>query len=276
MGHALEMCMPGEELWVHGDPVRLTQVISNIMHNAAKYTPPGGRIEVYAYREGGDACVRVVDNGIGIDEAMLPRVFDLFAQAPGSLDRSQGGLGIGLTLVKSLVELHGGRVVAESAGPGKGSAFTVKLPLSAAEQTGPQPPATTARAPSTRSISMLVVDDNRDAADTLAEVARSLGHRVGVAYGGLEALQIGPDLQPQLVVLDIGMPEMDGYELARRLRRVVRRDAVFVALSGYGTERDRTRSREAGFDDHLVKPLTQAQLTSLIARTAPDPRPAAA
>jgi len=266
MGHDIEICIGDEDLVVNGDAVRLTQVVSNILHNAAKYTPPGGRIELYLYREDDNACVRVVDNGIGIDAAMLPRVFDLFTQAPGALERSQGGLGIGLTLVKSLVELHGGRVVAESAGLGKGSSFTVKLPLAAAPVAQDERAVPLAAPQPSRPISMLVVDDNRDAADSIAQVARAHGHRVAVAYGGLEALQMGPDLQPDLVVLDIGMPEMNGYELARRLRRLVQRKAIFVAVTGYGMARDRALSREAGFDEHRVKPLAEKDLLELIER----------
>ncbi len=265
--HELKLGMADEELPVNGDGVRLTQVFSNLLHNAAKYTDPNGRIEVASVRDGEHAVVRVRDNGIGMAPEMLPRVFDLFAQAPVSLDRSQGGLGIGLTLVRALVELHGGEVVADSEGLGRGSVFTVRLPIMkrAAPRADPapaQPPAPKSERP----LRVLVVDDNEDAANTLADILRLTGHHAEVAFSGAKALQAATDLDVDLVLLDIGLPDMDGFEVARRLRRVVRRGSRLVAVTGYGTAEDRRRSLEAGFDEHVVKPVMSETIDAVIHR----------
>lgn len=270
--HRLDVSLPDEPLPIDADRFRLTQVFSNLLHNAAKYTDPGGRLAISVEGEEETAVVRFTDDGVGIAADLLPRIFDLFAQAPVSLDRAQGGLGIGLTLVRALVELHGGSVAAESGGPGRGSTFTVRLPLAAAGEAAaplPAPPRDDAATPALR---VLVVDDNEDAADSVRELLTILlGHHAEVAYSGAVALQIAPDLDPDLLLLDIGLPEMDGYELARRLRRMVRPDAWFVALTGYGSDEDRRRSREAGFDEHVVKPLMLDELRELV-RRAGSPR----
>lgn len=265
--HELKLSMADEELPVNGDGVRLTQVFSNLLHNAAKYTDPNGRIEVATFRDGEYAVARVRDNGIGMAPEMLPRVFDLFAQAPVSLDRSQGGLGIGLTLVRALIELHGGEVVADSEGLGRGSVFTVRLPImkSAAPRADPAP----AQPPvqeSERSLRVLVVDDNEDAANTLADVLRLTGHHAEVALSAAKALQAATDLDVDLVLLDIGLPDMDGFEVARRLRRILRRSSRLVAVTGYGTAEDRRRALEAGFDEHVVKPVMSETLAAVIHR----------
>jgi signal transduction histidine kinase/CheY-like chemotaxis protein len=272
--HEVTLRIPEVALPVNADNVRLTQVFSNLVHNAAKYTDPGGRIEVSVEHEGEEAVVRIVDNGIGIDPDIIPRVFDLFTQAPVSLDRAQGGLGIGLTLVRALVELHGGRVAVHSEGVGRGSTFSVRLPLmvtgavAAIAPSAPRPP------PEERSLRVLVVDDNEDAADSLADVLRLMGHHAEVAYSGTMALQAADDLDADLILLDIGLPEIDGYEVARRLRRMVGRDTRIVALTGYGTEEDKRRSREAGFDEHVVKPVMADALAGITQRAcglAPSP-----
>jgi signal transduction histidine kinase/ActR/RegA family two-component response regulator len=256
-----------DPLHVHADAVRIAQIFSNLLHNAAKYTDPGGRIEVAAWRTADDAIVRIRDSGIGISAEVLPRIFDLFTQAPVSLDRAQGGLGIGLTLVRALVELHGGDITAESAGLGQGSTFTLRLPLCTAPAAAAETPSTqpTVAAPG-RGLRVLIVEDNEDAAESLAEVTRHFGHDVAVAHSGVMALQVAADLDLHLILLDIGLPGMDGYEVARRLRRSVKRDVILVAITGYGSEEDKRRSREAGFDDHVVKPVMPDALQRVLER----------
>lgn len=269
-GHSITLELPAEPLQLNADNVRLTQVFSNLVHNAAKYTDAAGRIAVSAERRGDEAVVRVEDNGVGIAAEMLPRVFDLFTQAPVSLARAEGGLGLGLTLVRSLVDLHGGRVTVHSAGLGCGSTFTVSLPL-AERMPAPLEPPASRRPPiplADQSLRVLIVDDNRDAADSLAEIWRLMGHHPEVAYSGITALQMAGDLEPDLVLLDIGLPELDGYEVARRMRRFLRRDVRFVALTGYGAEEDKRRSREAGFDEHVLKPVSPDALAGIAERAA--------
>jgi signal transduction histidine kinase/CheY-like chemotaxis protein len=264
-GHTIHVELPPEPLVVSADAVRLGQILANLLHNAAKYTDPGGRIDVRVARDGRDAVISVTDTGIGIAATTLPHVFELFTQAPVALSRAQGGMGIGLTLVRALAELHGGRVSAHSDGIGKGSRFSVRLPLLAQPVTQAVPtPRGENRSAGSR-VRMLVIDDNADAADSLADVARSMGHHAEVAYSGLTALQIAADGKFDLVMLDIGLPEMDGYEVARRLRHMVDPTTRIVAVTGYGAEEDRRRSREAGFDDHLVKPLMPEKLSQVLA-----------
>jgi len=262
----LRVSLPAEPLLLEADNVRLTQVFANLLHNAAKYTDTGGHIDLIARREGDAVVVSVRDDGVGIPAELLPRVFDLFMQAPVTLDRSQGGLGIGLTLVRLLVQLHGGEVTAASDGTGQGSCFTVRLPL--ARDAGVPSPSEggTGVAPASASepLRVLLVDDNRDAADALAEMLRLLGHSVRCAYNGATALALGPDIEAELVLLDLGLPGMDGYEVARRLRQAQRQRSYLVALTGYGAERDRRLSKEAGFDDHRVKPLGPADLAQVL------------
>ena len=266
--HEIRVDSGDEDLTVYADPVRLSQVFGNLLHNAAKYTDPGGTIEVTVRRDGGDAAITIADNGIGISRDMLPRVFDLFSQAPVSLARSQGGLGIGLTLVRALVELHGGRISADSGGLGAGSSFTVRLPITTRAPAPAPPPADILprQEVAASAMSVLVVDDNQDAADSLAEVVRSMGHRAEVAYTGLEALQVAGDMEPNLVLLDIGLPDLDGYEVARRLRRVLRNDTGLVAVTGYAGEEDVRRSREAGFDGHIAKPVMPESLADVLGK----------
>ncbi|KQP18746.1 ATP-binding protein [Pseudorhodoferax sp. Leaf265] len=260
--HQLVLRLPDSPLPLEGDSVRLTQVFSNLLNNAAKYTPAGGHVALTAQAMDGQAIVSVQDDGIGIAPEMLDTVFDMFVQASGASKAAQGGLGIGLTLARSLVELHGGHIVAHSAGLGQGSTFTVRLPLQAAQAM--ETPVDALAAPSV-ALTALVVDDNRDAADSLAEFLQAIGMATAVAYSGDQALDLLPGLRPDLAILDIGMPGMDGYELARRLRRhPAGRDALLVALTGWGQERDREATAQAGFDHHLVKPLDPEQLIALV------------
>jgi signal transduction histidine kinase/ActR/RegA family two-component response regulator len=277
--HRIAVELAPEPLVVSADAVRLGQILANLLHNAAKYTDPGGRIDVRLAREGSEAVVSVADTGIGISAATLPSVFELFTQAPVALSRAQGGMGIGLTLVRALVQLHGGTVSAHSDGIGKGSRFTVRLPLAAntARKDNQVPAPVHAPFTQARPVRMLVVDDNADAADSLAEVVRAMGHHAEVAYSGLTALQIAADGRFDLVMLDIGLPEIDGYEVARRLRRIVGPATRIVAVTGYGAEEDRRRSREAGFDDHVVKPMMPETLSRILAELqAPAPHDAPA
>ena len=267
-GHALVLDLPLEPLPLDADPVRLAQVFANLLNNAAKYAERSGRIVLRARREGHEVAVFVEDDGIGIDPEMLPHVFDLFTQIDSTHRRSQGGLGIGLTLVRSLVELHGGTVAARSDGVGRGSQFEVRLPLANGDSAS-VPAAVPMLAAAPGPLRVLVVDDNRDAADSLAVLLDYLGYTVQVAHDGPGALQQAELFRPALVLLDIGMPEMDGFEVARRFRAQEKwNDLVIVALTGWGQEEDRQRSREAGFDHHLVKPTDIDALQGLLADVA--------
>ena len=274
-GHLLSVAVPRLGLTVLGDELRLAQVFSNILTNAAKYTPPGGRIEIAAEISGAgeDAMVvaRIRDSGLGISADLLPHVFDLFAQGERAIDRSEGGLGLGLTIVRALVEQHDGTVVACSDGPGKGSEFKVRLPLARAVAAAATPP----RGISADELAqvgaepdgprVLVVDDNRDAAEALVEALSMIGFATRVAFDGPHALELAADFKPQVALLDIGLPVMDGFELARRLRDLSGLGQIqLVAITGYGQEQDRRRSSEAGFVEHLVKPVELARLLQLI------------
>jgi signal transduction histidine kinase/CheY-like chemotaxis protein len=255
---------------VKADPVRLTQAIVNLLANAVKYTRRGGEISVVALAEGSEAVVRVRDSGIGISPEMLPRVFDLFAQEKGALDRAQGGLGIGLTVVKTLVELHGGRVSAHSEGRTRGSEFVIRLPL-ASDDAPAVAASTTApprRVPVEHRLRVLIVDDNSDAANLVGDALGVLGCLVRIAYDGASALVAAVEFEPELALVDIGLPILNGYEVAERLRRLDVPPRSIVAVSGYGQHADRLRSREAGFDDHIVKPVGLDILRKLV--TAPD------
>jgi PAS domain S-box-containing protein len=268
--HALVVESTGEDAIVIGDRHRLVQVVSNLLNNAAKYTPTGGRIEVSLAGSDEEVGIRVSDNGNGMDVQLLPHVFDLFTQAERTPDRGQGGLGIGLALVRSIVQAHAGRVSAYSAGRGQGSTFAVALPRAPAgtvplsERTSPIRQAVQARV-------VLLVDDNRDAADTLGTALRLLGHDVSVAASGAEAIAIAAGRTDwDAFILDIGLPDMTGHELVGRLRRsTAGRPARFVALSGYGQLHDERMSREAGFDTHLVKPADIERIESLLATAPP-------
>jgi PAS domain S-box-containing protein len=269
--HTLRVAVPARGLVVYGDEHRLVQVVSNLLTNAGKYTQQGGIIDISARASGRRALISIKDNGIGIPEHLRARVFDLFAQGPRVMERSQGGLGLGLSIVKSLVELHGGTIAAESAGAGRGSEFTVTLPLELGlELTKPAhdaPRGTGVANPSDKHAHrVLVVDDNPDTAETLAEILRFDEHEVSVAYDGPAALALARDQHFDLAFLDIGLPVMDGYELARQIRELEDGDKpVLVAVTGYGRDADRRRSRAAGFDGHLVKPVEPVQVLSIAA-----------
>ena len=274
--HSLEIIVPGEPLRVSGDLTRLVQVVLNLLTNAAKYTPEGGQIRLAVAREGEAVAIRVRDTGLGIPADLLPRVFDLFTQGDRSLERSEGGLGIGLALVRHLVERHGGTVEAHSDGAGRGSELVVRLPPLA----GPwEAPGGAARRPDGLGESgpcrVLVIDDDRDAAESMTVLLELWGHEVRIAYSGQEAVGMASAEPPDAVLLDIGLPGMNGYEVARRLREVPGcASALLVAVTGYGQEEDRRRSRESGFDHHLTKPVEPAILQDLLA-SAPKPDPAA-
>ena len=268
-GHHLSVSLPSESLPIDADPVRLAQVVGNLLTNAAKYTDPHGRIGLTAEREGDLAVLRVRDTGIGIAPQMLPRIFELFVQVDHASTKAQGGLGIGLTLVKNLVEMHNGTVEARSEGLGKGSEFVVKLPLVAHEvgsdqggETGQQviPP------PAASGYHLLVVDDNHDAADSLAMLLKLQGHEVRVSFSGMAALEMTKTYTPDVVFLDIGMPGMDGYEVARRMRQQPGLEkVVLAALTGWGQKEDRRRTAEAGFNHHLVKPPEPKTVEAVLA-----------
>jgi PAS domain S-box-containing protein len=265
--HELTVALPARPLQVEADSARLEQVLTNLLNNAAKYTEAGGHIWLTAGREGGEAVLRVRDTGIGIAPDMLPRIFDLFVQAERRLDRSQGGVGIGLTLVKKLVELHGGRIQASSDGLGRGSEFVVRLPAPSEwpAQQKARAAGTTAEVELPRR-RVLVVDDNQDAAESLAMMLRLAGQDVLTAYEGRSALTQAQGFRPEVVFLDIGLPGMDGYEVARRLREQQSPEKpLIVAVTGWGQEEDRRRCYEAGFDGHLVKPVEPELLRQFLA-----------
>jgi signal transduction histidine kinase/ActR/RegA family two-component response regulator len=261
--HKVILATTLQPLHVDGDSARLVQCVANLLTNAAKYTDRGGEVRVELRSEDSSAVIAVTDNGVGITKELLPRVFELFVQSERSLDRSEGGLGIGLSVVQRLVEMHDGQVTAASAGPGRGSTFEIRLPL----VTLPPEAKKTQPLPSVAPKRVLVVDDNRDAATSLADFLRLDGHESLAVYGAREALDAVATFKPEVLLLDIGLPEMDGYEVARRLRAsgsVVR----LIALTGYGQAEDVQRTRAAGFDAHLVKPVDFAALERVVAQPA--------
>ena len=269
--HVLDVDVP-RKLWVRGDPVRLSQVFSNLVTNAAKYTAPGGHITIRAAEEHGDVVIRIRDTGIGIAPDVLPKVFDLFVQERQDIDRPQGGLGLGLTIVRNLVERHGGTVSAHSDGPGAGSEFVVRLPRSNApaglEATGDRQLSCHIGSQSrpTAALKILVVDDSIDGAEMLAAALTSKGYQTQVAFDGPAALRIASEFRPAVVFLDIGLPVMDGYELAARLRELPELNGVrLFALTGYGQESDRQRTRNAGFDHHFTKPVDLDAIDAVLA-----------
>jgi CheY-like chemotaxis protein len=252
----------------------LDQVVTNLLTNAIKYTPPGGRIEVRTARENGEGVIRVKDSGIGIGPDVLPQIFELFAQGPATLARSQGGLGIGLTVVRRLVEMHGGRISAASAGPGKGSEFCVRLPLTAEQarlsgnlvEPDSDPPAPDGR-------HILVIEDNADNRETLQRLLRLLGHHVDVAADGERGVALAKALHPDVALVDIGLPGLDGYQVAQQVRSAPGgADIMLIALTGYGQPEDRKRALACGFNAHLVKPVDLDRLSLLLSGRASDAR----
>jgi signal transduction histidine kinase len=265
-GHRLSVDLPAGELPWSGDPARLAQVIGILLSNAARYTDYGGRIHLQAFRDGDEIVVRVKDNGSGISAETLPTIFDLFVQGKRKSDRAQGGLGIGLTMAKNLVVLHGGRITCTSDGPAKGSEFVIRLPSAGLpEQASPPAPENYRPPSSIQPKRILVVDDNVDAAEMLGELLQDGGHQVQVAHHPAAAVAMLDTFQPEIAVLDIGLPGMDGYELAARVRRSLKGSHCrLIALTGYGQNHDRTRSTEAGFTHHLVKPVDIEVLMKIV------------
>src|SRR5581483_9219325 len=270
-GHELTVTLPPEPTYLEADPTRLAQAFANLLNNAAKYSERGGRIWLTAERRGGEVLVSVRDTGIGIAAAHLPRLFEMFSQIEPALERSQGGLGIGLALVRGLVELHGGTIEARSAGIGRGSEFIIRLPVAEAHAEAPQEPVDgDQKIRTVRPIRILVVDDNRDAADSLTIMLRMTGHQTQTAYDGLEAVQAAATFRPQVVLLDIGLPKMSGYEAARHIREQPwGKGMALIALTGWGQEENKRRALEAGFDHHLTKPVEAAALEKLLAMINP-------
>ena len=268
--HILDLTIERGNLWVNVDPTRLEQVVVNLLNNAAKYSENGRRIHLTARNDGEDVVITARDQGEGIPPEKLAGMFELFAQGDRSIARSEGGLGIGLTIVKNLVELHGGSVDARSDGIGKGSEFTIRLPratkpaVSRVKESAPEEPVS-------RRARILVVDDNIDTARGMVRLLKLIGHDVATAHDGHAAFELAREFGPEVILLDIGLPGMDGYEVASRLRRdPCCKDAVIVAISGYGQDEDRRRSKEAGFDFHLIKPLDHDALLSLLSDPGND------
>jgi signal transduction histidine kinase/ActR/RegA family two-component response regulator len=251
--HTLTLEMGEGPFLIRGDAIRFEQILANVIGNAIKYTPPGGSIQVSVQRDDLDVIIRVRDNGIGISPEMLPRVFELFTQARNGAERSQGGLGVGLALVDSLVRMHGGKAEITSEGVGKGSQFQIRIPLVAARNARFVAP--TQRNVPCRPMHVLIVEDNQDGREVLREMLEASGHRVDVAVDGLEGIARATRTPPDVLLTDIGLPGVDGYEVARRVRAICSPVPYLVALTGYGMPEDRRRTREAGFDEHLVKPV---------------------
>lgn len=263
--HDLSITLPTQPVYLNADPARLAQVVGNLLNNACKFTDEGGRIWLTVEREGKQAVIRVRDNGIGIAADQLPRIFDMFMQVDTSLERSVSGLGIGLTLAKNLVEMHDGTLEVHSAGAGQGSEFVVRLPIMV--ETPKPPPEPTVREPTTTTARrILVVDDNRVSAESLARLLKLTGNETHTAYDGLKAVEAAAMLRPDVVLLDIGLPKLNGYEAARKIREEPwGKKMVLVALTGWGQDEDRQKSREAGFNGHMVKPIDHAELMKLLA-----------
>jgi CheY-like chemotaxis protein/two-component sensor histidine kinase len=271
-GHELTVSLPAEPVYLEGDLTRLSQVFSNLLVNAAKYTDRGGHIRLKARREGSEVVVSVRDTGIGIPADHLPRLFELFSQVNSTLERSQGGLGIGLSLVKGLVGLHSGSVQAKSDGPGRGSEFLVRLPVrvESRKQSQPEQAGSEQVGNGQSPCRILVADDNPDSAQSLAMLLSVLGHEVRTAHDGLAALKAAEAFRPDVVLLDIGMPKLNGYDACRRIREQPwGKSVVIVALTGWGQDEDRRKAEQAGFDRHLTKPADLAQLRALLAGVTP-------
>jgi PAS domain S-box-containing protein len=265
-GHELTVALPPEPVHLDADPTRLTQIFTNLLNNAVKYTEPGGRIRLAAERQGSEVMVSVRDTGIGITDEHLPHLFEMFSQAAPALERSTGGLGIGLALVRGLVELHGGSVEAHSAGLGQGSEFIVRLPVAAAPVRAPSQPGALENSPSEARRRILIADDNQDSVEVLSVVLEHFGYEVRTAHDGLQAVQAAAAFRPDVALLDIGMPGLNGYQAARRIREQPGGwDMALVAITGWGQEDDKRRAREAGFDHHLTKPVDPVDLQKLLA-----------
>ena len=263
--HELSVSLPAEPTWLYADALRLEEAIVNLLNNAAKYTPEGGHIWLSLEQEGDEIVLRVKDDGVGIAPESLPHIFELFTQAPRSLDRSQGGLGIGLAVVRKLVEMHGGTVAAQSAGLGKGSEFVLRLPVLSSPTGRSEALSNETRKQPDAGWHVLVVDDNVDSADSIAMLLQLSGHEVRVVYSGQAALETSIEYKPDIVLLDIGLPGMDGYEVARRLREhAALKEVKLIAVTGYGQDADRLQSQEAGFDYHLVKPVDAQKLQEVL------------
>jgi CheY-like chemotaxis protein len=266
--HTLTVSIPDEKIWLNADAARLEQVVVNLLTNAAKYTEEAGQIWLSVSREENECVVKVKDTGVGISPALLPKVFDLFTQAERSLDRSQGGLGIGLALVHRLTELHGGTVEVHST-LGHGSEFIVRLPLVLSEPDSPDGVTIVEEVKGTRPLRVLIVDDNVDTVLSFSMLLKASGHDVCNAHDGLVAVQTANDYRPDVVLLDIGLPSLNGYEVAKRIRQIpILKDVVLVALTGYGQDTDRQLSAQAGFNHHLVKPARLEQLQKILSEAA--------
>ena len=264
-GQEFTVVLPDAPIHLEADPIRLAQAVTNLLNNATKYTERAGRIWLIAERTDAHAIITVRDTGVGIPAAVLPHVFEMFNQGDQTRGRALGGLGIGLTLVKRLVEMHGGTVSAESGGQDLGSTFTIRLPVVAGASQDAQPQSDGSGRINPPALRMLIVDDNRDAADSLGMLLRTIGNEIRTAYDGLEALQVAGEFRPEVVLLDIGLPKIDGHEVAQRIRREPWGARVcLIAVTGWSDEADRARSRAAGFDHHLVKPLDTAHLAQLL------------
>jgi signal transduction histidine kinase/ActR/RegA family two-component response regulator len=262
----LNLDLPSEPVLLDADPVRLAQVFSNLLNNAAKYSEPGGRISLVARQTGDELTVRVSDTGIGIEPGKLSQIFDMFVQLDASEQQVQSGLGVGLTLVQRLIQMHGGTIEARSEGTGKGSEFVVRLPAPAQSTQVSLAATTISEARQTVRRRILVVDDNLDSAESMAMMLTLSGHEVATAHDGMEAVKLAAEFQPEVAFLDLGMPRLDGYEAARSIRQQSwGKEIVLVALTGWGQQEDKRRSREAGFDAHLVKPIDFGELEELVA-----------
>jgi CheY-like chemotaxis protein len=264
--HELTVDQPLEPMWADADFTRIAQALSNLLNNAAKYTEAGGRIAAVASIDGAAGTIAVIDNGVGIAPEMLPRIFDMFTQLQEYRDRTHGGLGIGLSLARRLIELHGGTLEAASEGLGRGCRFTIRLPLARVQ--APDVRRSTKFAGGTRGCRVLIAEDNPDSAEMLSLMLGMKGHDVRVASNGEEAVAIGVEFEPHIAFLDIGMPRVDGFEVARRLRAQFGRNVMLIALTGWGQDEDKRRSQDAGFDRHLTKPPDPDVLDRLIAEAA--------
>ena len=266
-GHTVAVDLPPVPLWVHADVTRLAQALANLLDNAVKYTDRGGRISVQAAGHDGQAVVTISDTGIGIEPASLPAIFDMFVQIEPTASRARSGLGIGLALAKRLIELHEGHIDARSDGPGKGTTFVIRLPLAAAAEEAALPE----RSAAAVACRVLVAEDIPDAAEMMRLMIECMGHHVRIAADGVQAVEIAAEFNPQIALLDLGMPRMDGYEAAQRIRAVLGRRVVLVALTGWGQEQDQRRAYAAGFDYHVTKPAEPDVIESLIASAAGSP-----